>query len=101
VTASELARDDNPRCLAVLVTAAPLVLASLLVIEWSRPDTPPLATGGHAVQNCTERLTEGLHNADGLVSDPENLAFTVSRLLTEGDVSLPVEIQRVIDILSR
>jgi small subunit ribosomal protein S4 len=48
-----------------------------------------------------ERLTEGLHNADWLVSDPENLSFTVSRLPTEGDVSLPVEIQRVIEVLSR
>lgn len=48
-----------------------------------------------------ERLTEGLHNADWLVSDPENLSFTVSRLPTESDVSLSVEIQRVIEILSR
>lgn len=48
-----------------------------------------------------ERLTEGLHNADWITSDPENLSFTVSRLPTESDVSLPVEIQRVIEILSR
>jgi small subunit ribosomal protein S4 len=48
-----------------------------------------------------ERLTEGLHNADWLVSDPDTLSFTVVRLPTEGDVSLPVEIQRVIEILSR
>lgn len=48
-----------------------------------------------------ERLTEGLHNADWLVSDAEALAFTVSRLPADDDISLPVEIQRVIEILSR
>lgn len=48
-----------------------------------------------------ERLTEGLHNADWLVADGEALSFTVTRLPSEADVSLPVEIQRVIEILSR
>lgn len=48
-----------------------------------------------------ERLTEGLHNADWLVSDAEALSFSVTRLPSEGDVGLPVEIQRVIEILSR
>lgn len=47
------------------------------------------------------RLTEGLHNADWLVADSEALSFSVSRLPTESDVSLPVDIQRVIEILSR
>ncbi|AWM39336.1 30S ribosomal protein S4 [Gemmata obscuriglobus] len=48
-----------------------------------------------------ERLTEGLHSADWLVSDAEALSFTVTRLPADGDVSLPVDIQRVIEILSR
>jgi hypothetical protein len=39
VTATELARDDNPRWLATLVTALPVALAALFVSEWSRPDT--------------------------------------------------------------
>lgn len=48
-----------------------------------------------------ERLAEGLHNADWLVSDAEGLSFTVTRLPSESDVGLPVEIQRVIEVLSR
>jgi small subunit ribosomal protein S4 len=48
-----------------------------------------------------ERLGEGLHNADWLASDPDALSFTVIRLPSEADVSLPVEIQRVIEVLSR
>lgn len=46
-------------------------------------------------------LTEGLHNADWLVSDPESLSFTVTRLPTAEDISLPVDIQKVIELLSR
>jgi hypothetical protein len=46
-------------------------------------------------------LTEGLHNVDLLVSDQNNLSFAVSGLPTEGDVNLPVEIQHVIEVLSR
>lgn len=52
-------------------------------------------------KNYRERLTEGLHNADWLVSDAEALTFTITRLPAADDVSLPVEIQRVIEILSR
>jgi small subunit ribosomal protein S4 len=46
-------------------------------------------------------LTEGLHNADWLVSDPEALSFTVVRLPAAAEVSLPVDVQKVIELLSR
>lgn len=48
-----------------------------------------------------ERLTEGLHNADWVASDAEALSFTVTRLPSADDVGLPVEIQRVIELLSK
>lgn len=46
-------------------------------------------------------LVEGLHNADWLSSDGENLKFTVTRLPTAEDVSLPVEVTKVIELLTR
>ena len=39
--------------------------------------------------------------ADWLTCDPENLMFTVSRLPTREDVSLPVEVGMVVELLSR
>ena len=39
MTASDPARDDNPRWLAGVVTALPVILAALFVIGSSAPDT--------------------------------------------------------------
>jgi small subunit ribosomal protein S4 len=46
-------------------------------------------------------LTEGLHNADWLVSDPDQLLFSVTRDPVVTEVSLPVEVSKVIELLSR
>lgn len=46
-------------------------------------------------------LTEGLHNADWLTSDAEKLTITVTRLPTAQDVGLPVEVTKVIELLTR
>jgi small subunit ribosomal protein S4 len=45
--------------------------------------------------------TEGRHNADRLAGDAETLAFTVTRLPAAGDVNLPVEVTKVIELLTR
>jgi len=73
-------------------------VASYLV----RPgDTVSVAPRANVQKHYRERLTEGLHNADWLLGDADALTFTVARLPTEGDISLPVEIQRVIELLSK
>ena len=48
-----------------------------------------------------EVLTQGGHNADWLVTEPENLSFTVMRMPTASDVSLPVDVTKVIELLTR
>lgn len=46
-------------------------------------------------------VAEGLHNADWLASDLDTLSFTVTRLPTASDVSLPVDVTKVIELLTR
>lgn len=73
-------------------------VASYLV----RPgDAVSVAPRANVQKHYRERLTEGLHNADWLLGDAGALTFTVARLPMEGDISLPVEIQRVIELLSK
>lgn len=64
-------------------------------------DVVSVAPRANIQKHYRERLTEGLHNADWLVGDAEALTFSVTRLPTEGDISLPLEIQRVIELLSK
>lgn len=46
-------------------------------------------------------LADGLHNADWLASERETLAFTVTRLPTAEDSSLPADVTEVIEPLTR
>lgn len=61
MTATELARDDNPRWLAVLATALPIALAAMFVSEWSRPDTrrlPPAVSMSKPAQDVPVPVAE-------------------------------------------
>lgn len=64
-------------------------------------DVVSVAPRGNLAKHYRQLLTAGLHNADWLVSDPENLAFTVARLPSAADVSLPVDVTKVIELLTR
>lgn len=81
-----------------LVNGKRVDIASYLV----KPgDVVAVAPRPNVQKKYRERLTEGLHNADWLDTNADGLSFGVARLPTEADISLPVEIQRVIEILSR
>ncbi|QEL16274.1 30S ribosomal protein S4 [Limnoglobus roseus] len=64
-------------------------------------DIISVATRANVEKHYREVLTQGLQNADWVLRDGDKLSFTVMRLPAPQDISLPVDIQRVIEILSR
>jgi small subunit ribosomal protein S4 len=64
-------------------------------------DVVSVAPRQNLLPRYRELLTGGSHNADWLVSDPESLSFTVVRLPSAGDVGLPVDVTKVIELLTR
>jgi small subunit ribosomal protein S4 len=64
-------------------------------------DVVSVAPRKNLLPRYREVLTQGAHNADWLVTDAENLSFTVMRMPTASDVSLPVDVTKVIELLTR
>jgi small subunit ribosomal protein S4 len=64
-------------------------------------DVVSVAPRKNLLPHYRQVLTVGLHNADWLVGDAETLSFTVVRLPAADDVSLAVDVTKVIELLTR